>query len=72
MIDFETLQNPVGAKMGPKIDQVAPKCLPNLCPWLVLISTRETLKHSETPGGLELRLVYVFRCLHFPICGIVV
>ena len=23
-------------------------------------------KHTETLGGLDLRFVYVFRCLHFP------
>ena len=32
--------------------------------------TRETRKHRETLSGLDLRFVWVFRSLHFPILAV--
>ena len=57
------LQNTVGAKMGPQIDQVAPTNSKKASVHLafgVLEPTRETLKHAETPSGLGLRFICVY------------
>lgn len=51
------LQHPVGAKLGPQIDQVAPKRQQNLNRALAFFPTRETLEHRETPNGLDPRVV---------------
>ena len=60
-------QNPVGAKMGRKIDHVAPTNRKITILEAPFWPSRDTLKHGETPSGLGLRFVYLFRCLHFPI-----
>ena len=30
----------------------------------------KTLKHGETPSGSDIRIFYVFRCLHFPVLAV--
>ena len=59
------LQNPVGAKMRSKIDPVAPQTFHFHLYADAVFPTRETLKHRETPSGLDLRFVYDFRCFTF-------
>ena len=57
---WRPLQNPVGVKMGHKINQVAPKTFIFDFYGSDFFPVRETLKHVETPSGLDLRFVYVF------------
>ena len=51
--------------MAPKIDQEAPKWRTTISTRTPFGPTRETLKHGETPSGLDLRFVNVLRWLPF-------
>ena len=62
---WRPLQNPVGVKMGHKINQVAPKTFIVYLYGSTFFPVRETRKHVETSRGLDLRFVYVLHCFTF-------